>query len=96
MKPKLARSCWFDTMTGKSLRKTGTERERERQGGAAQGSLLLASAQQEVSPSRSISRAPEAHGCTLGKLLLVWCSSHTDLGPREMSLHGHQKCHVPV
>jgi hypothetical protein len=33
MKPKLARSCWFDTMTGKSLRKTGTERERERDKG---------------------------------------------------------------
>jgi hypothetical protein len=30
VRPKLARSCWFDTMMGKSLRKTGTERERDR------------------------------------------------------------------
>jgi hypothetical protein len=29
VRPKLARSCWFDTMMGKSLRKTGTERERQ-------------------------------------------------------------------
>jgi hypothetical protein len=28
MRSKLARSCWFDTMTGKSLRKTGTETDR--------------------------------------------------------------------
>jgi hypothetical protein len=30
MRPKLARSCWFDTMMGKSLRRTGTERDREK------------------------------------------------------------------
>jgi hypothetical protein len=38
-------------MTGKSLRKTETERET---GGAAQESLLLVIPQQGVSPSRSI------------------------------------------
>jgi hypothetical protein len=51
MRPKLARSCCFDTIIGKSCRKTGTGRET---GKAAQGSLLLASSQQGVSPSRSI------------------------------------------
>jgi hypothetical protein len=25
VRPKLARSCWFDTLMGKSLRKIGTE-----------------------------------------------------------------------
>jgi hypothetical protein len=47
---KLVRSCSFDTMMGKFIRKTGTERD----GGAAQGSLLLASPQQGVLPSRNI------------------------------------------
>jgi hypothetical protein len=28
VRPKLARSCWFDTMTGKSLRKIGTEADK--------------------------------------------------------------------
>jgi hypothetical protein len=41
MKPKLVKSCWFDTMAGKSLRKTETEREREREtGGVAKGSPI--------------------------------------------------------
>jgi hypothetical protein len=51
MRPKLARSFWFDTMMGTSLRETGTQRET---GWAVQGSLLLASPQQGVSPNRSI------------------------------------------
>jgi hypothetical protein len=41
---------------------------------AAQGSLLLASPQQGVPPAGVSSRVLEAHGLTLGKLLLVWCS----------------------
>jgi hypothetical protein len=61
MRPKLARSCWFDTMMGKSLRKTGTGRETEQ---AAQGSLLLASSQQGVSPSRSIQQGTVHSQCT--------------------------------
>jgi hypothetical protein len=56
---------------GKSLRKTGTEREAQ---GAAQGSQLLDSNQQEVPPAGVFSRALEAHSHTLGKLLLVWHS----------------------
>jgi hypothetical protein len=64
---------------GYSLRKTGTERVTGR---VAQGSLLLVSPQQGVS-----GRVLRAHGHTLGKLLLVWFSSHIDLGRREMSLH---------
>jgi hypothetical protein len=28
MRPKLAGSCWFDAMTGKSLKKIGTETDR--------------------------------------------------------------------
>jgi hypothetical protein len=31
VRPKLARSCWFNIMAGKSLRKTERERERERE-----------------------------------------------------------------
>jgi hypothetical protein len=54
MRPKLARSCWSDTMMGNSLRKTGTERET---GQAAQGNMFLASPQQGVSPSRSIQQS---------------------------------------
>jgi hypothetical protein len=53
----------------------------------AQGSLLLASPQQGVSPAGVSSRVLEVYVCTLVKLLLVWSSSHTDLGPGEMSLH---------
>jgi hypothetical protein len=29
LRPKLAESCWSDTVIGKSLRKTGIERDRE-------------------------------------------------------------------
>jgi hypothetical protein len=49
VRPKLARRCWSDTMTGKSLRKI-----EQRQVGAAQGSLLLASPLQGLFPFRSI------------------------------------------
>jgi hypothetical protein len=66
MRPKLARSCWSDTMLEKSLRKTETERQAR---GAAQGSLLSASPQQEYPPGHQrLTVTP------LSKLLLVWCS----------------------
>jgi hypothetical protein len=73
VRPKLVRSCWSVTVTGKSLRMTETEREAW---GVAQGSLLLVSPQQEISPSRSIQQGavPEAQGHILSKILLVWHS----------------------
>jgi hypothetical protein len=61
VRPKLARSCWFDTTIGKSLRKIGTET-----GWAAQGSLLLAIPQQGVPLAGASSRVPDTHGWTLG------------------------------
>jgi hypothetical protein len=82
IRPKLARSCWFDTMMGKSLMKTGTEREMEQHREVCFWLVLS----RRFPPAGASSRAAETHSHTLGKLLLVWCSSHTDLGPGEMSL----------
>jgi hypothetical protein len=83
MKPKLARSCWFDTTTGKSLR----NRNRERQGEQHREVCFWLVLRRDFPPAGASSRAPEVHSCTLGKHLLVWCSSHTDLGPGVISLH---------
>jgi hypothetical protein len=83
----LARSYWFDTMMGKSLRKTGTEREGGR---TLQGSLLLANPQQGIPSAGASRRAPDTHGHTLGMPMLVWRSSHTNFGPEEKSLCGRQ------
>jgi hypothetical protein len=47
MKPKLARSCWFNT-------KVPLEDRKRQTGWAAQGSLILVSPQQGVLPRRSI------------------------------------------
>jgi hypothetical protein len=93
MRSKLARSCWSDTMTGKSLRKTGTERE---EGGVAQESLLLASPQQGVSPSRSIQQGAGGSWSQLRQASAGLALSCTDLGSGEVSLHGCQKCCSPV
>jgi hypothetical protein len=41
-------------------------------------------------PAEAYSRVADTHCHTLGMPLLVWGSSHTDLGPEEKSLHGHQ------
>jgi hypothetical protein len=65
MRPKLARSCWSNTMTGKSLRKTGTEGERQRSG-IGKSAFGLSSA--GAYPSRSVGKAPRL---TLDKLLMV-------------------------
>jgi hypothetical protein len=88
MKPKLARSYWFDTVMGKSPRKTGTEKEAR---GVAQGHLLLAGPQQGVFPSRSIQQGARGSQSHLRQTPAGLVLSHTDLGPGEVSLHGHQK-----
>jgi hypothetical protein len=72
MRPKLAGSCWSDTVMGKSFRKTGTERERQGEQHREVCFWLVLS--RGFPPAGVSSRAPEAHGCTLLKLLLVWCS----------------------
>jgi hypothetical protein len=86
MKPKLARSCWFDAMTRKSLRKTGMGVGRKQHRKVCFWLFLSRS----FPPAGASSRVPEAHGHTLGKHLLIWHLSHTDLGPGEMSLHDCQ------
>jgi hypothetical protein len=57
------------------------------------GSLLLASPPQGVSSSRSVNRVQETHSHALGMPLLVWHSSHTDLGPGD---HGYVICQSEV
>jgi hypothetical protein len=59
-------------MMGKSLRKTGTERER--QGKWHREVCFWIVLTRGFPPEGVSSRAPEAHGRTLGKLLLAWCS----------------------
>jgi hypothetical protein len=94
MRPKLAGSCWFDTMMGKSLRKTGTKRERQvKQHKEVCFWLVLSGG---FPPAGASSRALDTHGCTLSMPLLVWHSNHTDLGPEEKSLRGRQKCYMLV
>jgi hypothetical protein len=71
---------------GKSLRKTKTETDRQTDGGAAQGSLLLASPQQGVSPSRSIQQGAGDSRLHLRQPpdgLVLNCTDH---GPGETSL----------
>jgi hypothetical protein len=68
----LARSCWSDTVMGKSLRKTGTERERDGEQHREVCFWLVLS--RGFLLAGVSSRALEAHSRTLGKLLLVWHS----------------------
>jgi hypothetical protein len=78
MRLKLARNCLLNTMMGKSLRETG-EQHRE-----VCFRLVLS---RGFLPAEGVyNRVLEAHGHTLGKLLLDWHSSHTNLGSGEMSL----------
>jgi hypothetical protein len=82
MRLKLARSCSFDYMMGKSLRKIGRDRQCK-QRKEVYFWLVLS---RGFPPRGASSRVPDTHGHTLGMLLLAWHSSHTDLGPGEMSL----------
>jgi hypothetical protein len=59
---------------GKFLRKIGSERERERQETRHREVCFWLVLSRGFPPAVVSSRAPEAYGCTLGKLLLVWCS----------------------
>jgi hypothetical protein len=93
MRQKFARSCWSDIVTGTSLRKTGTERETRE---VAQGSLLLASPQQGVSPSRSIQQGARGSRSHLRETPAGLVLSRTDLGPGEVSHLAHQKYCRPV
>jgi hypothetical protein len=84
VRPKLTRSCWSDTIVGKSLKKTERERERERERWGERERERLG-VHREICfqlvftrgfPSAGVSsRALETLCCTLGRLLLVWCST---------------------
>jgi hypothetical protein len=75
----------YHDLTGKSLRKTGTEREREREreteterdretGEQHKEVCFWLDLSRGFPPVGVPSTVPEAHDHTLGKLLLVWCS----------------------
>jgi hypothetical protein len=69
-------------MTGKSLKKTGTE---TKTGGAAQGSLLFASPQQGVYPRRTIQQGARSLWLHLRQTPASLALSHTNLGPGNES-----------
>jgi hypothetical protein len=62
-------------MTGKTLRKIETHMERERQGEQHREVCFLLILNRGFPPAGVSSRVLETHGHTLGKLLLVWCST---------------------
>jgi hypothetical protein len=75
-------SCLFDIMTGKSLRKIG----RDRQGEQCKEICFWLVLSREFPPAGASSRVLDTYSHTLGMPLWVLCSSHTNLGPGEMSL----------
>jgi hypothetical protein len=86
LRPELARSGWLDTMMGKSLRKTG----RDRQGKQHKEVCFWLVLSRGFPPAGASSRVQDTHGHTIGVPLLVWHSRHTNLGSEERSLCGRQ------
>jgi hypothetical protein len=89
MRPKLAWSCWFDTMKGKSIRKTGTEMGEQRKEVCFWLVLSRGFPQQENPPGHQNSQLYLRHAP------VVWHSSNTNLGPGEMSPHEVAKMLCP-